>query len=681
MSAPFTGRRVAVQGTSREDLNGSHGLAVDFDRDKGRYNVRLDKCGQIFNLKPANLLLLDGGEGQGGASSSSAAAKGGTSEPVSSWTKLALVGMAAAWLFQFYGQFTGEGAEGWAGGDEEYDDRDEGYLSGHVREVRTLAQLRGALAQHSDNTGLPVIVDFYSHSCGPCRMIAPVFKSLAAEMKGKAVFLKVDASKNYEASNAFQVSGLPTIQFFLHRKKLNQVRGADERGLRSYTEEAVRRAEEAGVFTGKEVTSEALQKFYEVNDPSKAGEAIELAEKYAEKTALLIRICNQKYSLHPDASLRRLASKEEGSGKRNANQTAAAKDASSMSTEYLRIELQRIQAELQKRGEAESSEEVAEDETRFLPAAEVATEEIHRLVIVGGGPAALSAAVYAARAGLKPLVLAPAFGGQLLGKGVDVENYPGVVGAGATGRGLVLLMRSQAQSFESRFVDAAVVGVDFSTRPFRLRLNGTETALQASSVILASGAESRWLHVEGEQAFRGQGVSACATCDGFLMRGKDVVVVGGGDHAMEDALYLARICRSVTIVHRRDHFRASKFLADRALGHSSIKVKWNSTVKAFHGHEGKLSHVTVQSAGQEERLEADGAFVAVGHDPQTAFLAGQVELDAAGYVVLRKGTATSVRGVFAAGDVADHTYRQAITASGTGAMSALDVERFLNEED
>jgi len=304
---------------------------------------------------------------------------------------------------------------------------------------------------------------------------------------------------------------------------------------------------------------------------------------------------------------------------------------------------------------------------------------VHKVVIIGGGPAGLSAATYAARAGLRPLLVAPVFGGQLLGKGVDVENYPGVVGEHATGHGLVELMRHQAASFDARFVDTAVLGVDFQEQPFQIRVNDTADAILARTIILASGAESRWLNVQGEHDFRGRGVSACATCDGFLFRDRDVVVIGGGDTAMEDALHLARTSRHVTIIHRRDRFRASKVLADRVLTHKSINVRWNTTVDSFHGGD-DLTHVTIRSqAGVQDRVKTAAAFVAIGHDPQTGFLGGQVECDKAGYIVLRQGTATSVPGVFAAGDIADHTYRQAITAAGSGAMAALDVERFLNE--
>eukprot|EP00930_Biecheleria_cincta_P039505 TRINITY_DN27154_c0_g1_i1.p1 TRINITY_DN27154_c0_g1~~TRINITY_DN27154_c0_g1_i1.p1 ORF type:complete len:682 (+),score=139.56 TRINITY_DN27154_c0_g1_i1:23-2068(+) len=678
-STILSGQRVSVVATSRQDVNGSKGQTLDFDEAKGRFNVRLDS-GQTIALKRENLELLGGGGSSSGLTSQDGLFG-------YSWASIALGVMALAWAYQFCSQFFGQvySSQGslWGGVGEnvEYDYYDDAFKTGQVREITTLEHLRGAIAQHADSTGLPVIVDFFSHSCGPCRVIAPVFKRLAAELKGKAVFFKVDANRNYEASSACQVSGLPTIQFYLQRKLLFQVRGADERALRHYAQDAVKRSEEAGVFVDREVTLDVLRQFYKDHDPSKVSEVETLAEKYSKKTALLVRTCQKKYGETPEASLRTAPTQQE---KQTDVKPSSMETSTLLPTAQLRTELNRLRAELRKRGEDEEeveAEESDDDQTSFSPAWEVAGQDVQRVAIVGGGPAALSAALYAARAGLRPVVLAPAFGGQLLGKGVDIENYPGIVGQSATGRGLIMLMRRQAQSSGARFVDAAVVGVNLSERPFRLSLNGTEKPLQADAMILASGAESRWLNVEKEQALRGNGVSACATCDGFAFRDQDVLVVGGGDHAMEDALHLARTCRSVTIVHRRDLFRASKVLSDRVLGHESVKVHWNHTVKAFHEKGGKLSQVTVVSAqGREKQLSVSGAFIAIGHDPQTGFLAGQLELNAAGYVILRSGTTTSVRGVFAAGDVADPLYRQAITASGTGAMAALDAERFLNEE-
>eukprot|EP00747_Dinoflagellata_sp_TGD_P090196 gnl/TRDRNA2_/TRDRNA2_164616_c2_seq3.p1 gnl/TRDRNA2_/TRDRNA2_164616_c2~~gnl/TRDRNA2_/TRDRNA2_164616_c2_seq3.p1 ORF type:complete len:498 (+),score=114.25 gnl/TRDRNA2_/TRDRNA2_164616_c2_seq3:207-1496(+) len=426
-----------------------------------------------------------------------------------------------------------------------------------------------------------------------------------------------------------------------------------------------------------EVTAQALRDFYETVDASKVAEAETLYNKYAMKTAVLMRVSKQKYSKTPETS-----SREAGAAKAsdsNKSQSKEEKKLSERSLEALQADLQELRAELHRRGAQEAASADDED-TPFISADEIAAEDIvHKVVIIGGGPAGLSAATYAARAGLRPLVVAPVFGGQLLGKGVDVENYPGVVGEHATGHGLVELMRRQAHSFDARFVDAAVLGVELAERPFRLQVNGTERELRADTIILACGAESRWLQVPGEHDFRGKGVSACATCDGFLFRDKDVSVIGGGDTAMEDALHLARSSKHVTVIHRRDRFRASKVLSERVLNHSSITVRWSSEVDSFHGGS-ELTHLMVRSsAGKQEKLQVSAAFVAIGHEPHTEFLRGKVDMDSAGYVTLQTGTATSVPGVFAAGDVADFKYRQAITASGTGAMAALDAEKYLNE--
>lgn len=308
-----------------------------------------------------------------------------------------------------------------------------------------------------------------------------------------------------------------------------------------------------------------------------------------------------------------------------------------------------------------------------------------KVVVLGGGPAGLAAAIYAARAGLSPVVIAPSFGGQLLGKGVDVENFPGVIGAAATGRGIVQMMRKQAYTFESRLVDDAVISVDLTKQPFELKLNKTDGLLKTHTIIIATGADSRWLGAPGEHQYRGGGVSSCATCDGFLFRDQHVAVIGGGDTAMEDALVLARTSSKVTVIHRRDSFRASKVLAERVLNHALIEVKWNCSVKEFAGEkdsEGreKLTHVTVtKKDGSEEKIEVGAAFVAIGHDPNTK-LFSTLDKDDAGYLEVKgRSSRTSVEGVFAAGDVADKVYRQAVTSAGTGAMAALDAERWLSE--
>lgn len=351
--------------------------------------------------------------------------------------------------------------------------------------------------------------------------------------------------------------------------------------------------------------------------------------------------------------------------------------------------------------EDEDDEATRDHFTQWTPNADGFAE---RAVIVGGGPAGLSAAIYAARAGLRPVVIAPPAGGQLQGKGVLVENYPAVMGA--TGPHVVYEMMKQAAKFGTRFVDELVGKVDLTKRPFEIHLN--DTIIKTHSLILATGADSRWLGVEGEYDYRGGGVSSCATCDGFLYKDRDVVVVGGGDAAMDDALHLARTSSSVTVIHRRDKFRASYILAQRVLTNPKIKVIWNATVDSFVGqttpeevdssiegsedikleHESAetqatLTHVTVKMNGQEDviKIACDGAFVAIGHDPNTKFLGAQLEMDTDGYVITKGFTTkTSVAGVFAAGDVADRVYRQAVTSAGSGAMAALDAEHWIDHE-
>lgn len=287
-------------------------------------------------------------------------------------------------------------------------------------------------------------------------------------------------------------------------------------------------------------------------------------------------------------------------------------------------------------------------------------------------------------------------GGQLQGKGVDVENYPGL--QGVTGPAVVSAMRKQAAHFGAVFADDVVTGLDSSQRPFRIFTNSTG-AIESYAAIVATGADSKWLGIEGEYDLRGGGVSSCATCDGFLYSGKHVLVVGGGDTAMEDALVLARTSKKVTVVHRRDTFRASKVLADRVINHPNIDIKWNTVVKKIVGKavnvegddvdlddvEKVVSGAVLRSVESDELREVacDAVFVAIGHSPNTSFLRGVVDFDQEhdGYVqTVSQSTKTSVPGIFAAGDVSDAIYRQAITSAGSGAAAALDAERWLSEE-
>lgn len=302
----------------------------------------------------------------------------------------------------------------------------------------------------------------------------------------------------------------------------------------------------------------------------------------------------------------------------------------------------------------------------------------HQLIIIGSGPAGLTAALYAGRADLKPIVFEGlAAGGQLMIT-TDVENYPGFPD-GIMGPELMDQFRKQAERFGSTLRPVDVTSVDFSSRPFSVKTGSDE--FTADAVIVSTGATAKWLGVPGEAALTGRGVSACATCDGFFFRDQELIVVGGGDTAMEEALFLTKFASKVTVVHRRDEFRASRIMAGRVLEHPKIEVVWNSEIVEIEGTD-KVTGVVLKDtvSGELSNLAADGVFVAIGHKPVTELFVDQLELSDSGYIVVEPGTTrTSVEGVFAAGDVADHVYRQAVTAAGTGCMAAIDAERWLTE--
>ena len=301
------------------------------------------------------------------------------------------------------------------------------------------------------------------------------------------------------------------------------------------------------------------------------------------------------------------------------------------------------------------------------------------VAVIGSGPAGLTAAIYAARANLAPVVFAGhLYGGQLM-LTTEVENYPGFPD-GIMGPELMEHFRAQAERFGARMHFVDVTKVDFTQRPFRLWTEDDEYT--ADSVVVATGASARWLDIPGEARLRGRGVSTCATCDGAFFRDKHIVVVGGGDSAMEEALFLTRFGRQVTLIHRRDAFRASKIMADRALAHPKISVIWNSAVVGVLGDD-KTTQLDLENlvTGERSVIDADALFVAIGHDPNTALFRGQLELDAAGYIVSADGVTTNVPGVFVAGDVFDIRYKQAITAAGSGCKAALEVEKYLEASE
>ena len=301
---------------------------------------------------------------------------------------------------------------------------------------------------------------------------------------------------------------------------------------------------------------------------------------------------------------------------------------------------------------------------------------VRELIIVGGGPAGYTAALYAARADLEPLVIEGfTWGGQLMITS-DVENYPGYAD-GIMGPEMMADFRRQAERFGSEFITDDVTRVDFSEQPFRVYVGDEEYA--ARSVIVATGASARWLGIDTEQQHRGRGVSACATCDAAFFRGRNVYVVGGGDSAFEEALFLTKFATQVHLVHRRDEFRASRIMVDRAVANEKIDFILNAEVVEILGGD-KVEGLRLRNTttGETWEVAADGLFVAIGHDPNTALFLGQLEADENGYLITKAGsTATNVPGVFAAGDVQDHVYRQAVTAAGSGCMAALDAERFL----
>lgn len=301
--------------------------------------------------------------------------------------------------------------------------------------------------------------------------------------------------------------------------------------------------------------------------------------------------------------------------------------------------------------------------------------KIEKLVIIGSGPAGLTAAIYAARGGLDPLVIAGREAGGQLMLTTDVDDFPGFE-SGIQGPELMNSIRRQAERFKTRFINEDVVSVDLKTNPFIIKTEAS--TLSTKALIIATGASAMWLGFESEQRLRGKGVSACAVCDGFFFKGKNVIVVGGGDTAMREVAYLSKLCKKVTVVHRRSELRAQVALQELVKSKANVDFIWNSEIEEVLGQE-KVTGVKLKNIqnGEITQLEIDGVFIAIGHKPNTDFLKGQIELDEKGYLVVKKETQTSVEGIFAAGDVSDYHYRQAVTAAGAGCKAIFDAEEYL----
>ena len=314
----------------------------------------------------------------------------------------------------------------------------------------------------------------------------------------------------------------------------------------------------------------------------------------------------------------------------------------------------------------------------------MSTTQHHPVLIIGSGPAGYTAAVYAARAMLKPAIVAGLQPGGQLTITTDVENYPGF--PEVLGPDLMEKFKEHALKFGTVFHEDVIIDVDFSTRPFKA-FGDSGTVYTADAVIIATGAQAKWLGLPSEEKFSGYGVSACATCDGFFYRGRDVIVVGGGNTAVEEALYLSHLAKTVTLVHRRDRLRAEKILQERLFKSENVKILWDHTLEEIVGDETPMLSVTGAKVknvktGEGTQIDAHGVFIAIGHKPATGVFQGHVQMNDGGYIISAPdSTATNVPGIFAAGDVSDETYRQAVTAAGLGCMAALEAERFLAAQD
>mmetsp|Transcript_88339 Transcript_88339/g.152975 ORF Transcript_88339/g.152975 Transcript_88339/m.152975 type:complete len:627 (-) Transcript_88339:104-1984(-) len=553
--------------------------------------------------------------------------------------------------------------------------------AGAVKELTTHREFTDLLKEAG---GRPVIIDYFSQSCGPCHMIAPVFRKISKEYAGRAYFRKLDINRNSQTAQNQGISGMPTFQFWLKGKKMHQFSGADEFSLREWTKKLAEQGDKEDI----EVSREALEAFYKKHDPAKASKASidKIIEKNSQDFGTMVRLLKKKYGEAPKTRPRSKPAKPAKESGRGGGASDAPR-LESATLEELKTELERREEELAMDRAEEEERRLANNPCSLYRSRTTAATE--KVVIIGGGPAGMTAAIYAARANLCPLLIAPSMGGQLMAKGVDVENYPGM--PRAHGGKMIQVMKAQARSFFAEVRDDSVISLNTSMSPFEITTNSSGL-IKAHSIILATGADSKWLHSEGEWEYRGNGVSSCATCDGYLFKGRSCAVVGGGDTAMEEALFLSRICSEVQLIHRRNSFRASNVMQQRVLENSRITVHWNREIAKYVGQKTQvdgeerksLTHVLLRNT-QDPTAELDempiaAVFVAIGHDPNTKIVKGQLEMDSTGYLVKpSSSTATSVPGIFAAGDVADHTYRQAITSAGSGSMAALDAERYLSE--
>jgi thioredoxin reductase/thiol-disulfide isomerase/thioredoxin len=567
------------------------------------------------------------------------------------------------------------------------------YALGQVGWLKESSDMHNVVALHKDITGIPLVLEFTMENCGPCQTFGPIYAEAAKKYMGHMAFYSIDADESDALIAECNIEMMPTFHVWENGNMVREAKGMPPKEVLALLEAVHRDNEKKGTYVGQFVTLESLKSFYKKHDISKVADVENIMEKFGVKTAKLMRLLKRTYGEIPKLEHRSLSSIMGGVGGAAIIGGKVPKVLSSFSTDDLRAEL--MQRSLQE----QANSNIEYPFITELGSALATVNNPAKVIILGGGPAGLTAAIYTARAGLNPIVVAPVLGGQLLGKGVDVENYPGISGSDATGHGIVRMMRKQVAALNTTMLDDVVLDVNVSSRPFIITVNGSMTKIYTHSLIIATGSESKWLGVPGEYKYRGsgKGISTCATCDAFMYRNHAVAVIGGGDTAMEDALMLARTSNNVTIIHRGEKFKASHILSTRVLAHPKINVMWNTIVQEFVGNDDNtlLKGVVVKSSTSSINAVAIGtlnfipiraAFIAIGHDPNMGFLQhSTLTLDGNDSkedesFSAEISTSTNVEGVFACGDVVDRVYRQAITSAGSGAMAALDAERWLNRE-